>query len=174
MLRRLPPVEEALHDNMNCLGGRNRRLRLQKCQVVLLANVEKQATPLLAATPRWDHIVTARAYNGALAKSQLLNSFARGLLNDTIGQVGMFKESASSFLCAQGVTGVEDLPAIVSVDAALEAAQTCMTIIACVNVVENFQKNQRGADMVVTILKRSGSVVPEALKKKLSEMAAKA
>lgn len=129
---------------------------------------------LIESLPRWDHIVTKKAYFPCLAR-KLIDSPKRPLIADKLSALGMLRDSVEEFWSEVGVVfglsgdeaGFESAEAA----AALDSAQHTMCIVAACNVVEDFHNSPRGRDMAAAVLKKSAHLVPEPLRKLLEKEA---
>ena len=104
-------------------------------EAILGQCLEVRTAAMSGALPRWDHIVTAKSYNQALARKQLLQSPVRASLADIVSDLGMFKEDAVHCVeklrnDRQEEKGQEEksLPSeFLAADNALDVAHQCTT-----------------------------------------------
>lgn len=137
----------------------------------LVDMLESQASELTDACPRLDHIVSRKVYNSQLAKKVAADSH-KFRLSDRIGDLARSMDSASElWLAIAECTGHEDSQlSTANVEGALECAKGVMATIVGINTAESFKGTARGREMAAAILKKSGSAIPEALRRVLQDM----
>lgn len=152
-------------------------------EVRITESIECQTEVLLGYVPRWDHIVGKKHYNPQMAKKQLLGNPIRGKLGGYISDNGIYKESAemmylqlNGVLSAFGCGGKEEgwesmLPSAFSqAETSLGVAERTMTILASINVAEEFKTSEKGRSMAAVLLSKSSAQIPEGLRKVLEQM----
>lgn len=93
---------------------------------------------------------------------------------DEVSSLGNLLSSAADLREALKGVGVDvssDYEAAsIAAEGALQSAKNCMTIVACVNVAEDFASSPKGRAMAESLLK-SGMSIPDPLRKKLQAIA---
>lgn len=121
--------------------------------------------------PRYDHIASDSAYNGKLAKAQLLTCAARGRLADDISGLSMSIAGTKQLISFLGKAGYEHTE-VVAAESSLEMAQKMVTVLAACNAVEEFKNTSRGQQMAAALLAKASEHLPLALRKELETLRA--
>ncbi len=126
-----------------------------------------EVATLAKCTPTWNHIVSPQKYSAVLAKRQLLETDSSANLSGAIDKVFSLVESISKIHGVWGMPNkVEEVAEVISAEARLDLGRSTSSVIAAVNVLENFKGAPNQATMAATVISE-GIDLPEILVSKL-------
>lgn len=138
----------------------------------LLENLDLQSSDLVASLPRYDHLVNDSTYDSTLARRQILGHPKRSQLANLIGNFGSFRDDCESMLVGMfSADLVSSWSCFGASDAALDCASRTSTIIAAINIAEEYKNTSRGKDMAKVLLSRAAPQIPQALRTILQALA---
>ena len=146
----------------------------QQVVAVVKRTVEEEAKALANAVPVYSHIITNTKYNAVLAKRQLLAPSARSQLVTAMARAQDFLPTVVA-LNSKWAEGTYDDKSAEhqGIDAAIASAMTAMVVIAGVNLVEDCKSNADAPDQASALLDQDWHHLPDALRARVKQLAAK-
>ncbi len=136
---------------------------------VALREVAKETDVLTQKTPRFQHIINKK-YNGKLAKSQLLESPTRDILPGLVQKLYSATKSISKFMSVHGLGEPTESPELEGAEGAIDMGRLTITVIAGVNLVEEFATAPNARTMAKAILDQKAEL-PGVLADKIKKIA---
>jgi hypothetical protein len=136
---------------------------------VALRVLAKEAEMMTQKTPRFQHIINKK-YNGKLARSQLLESPNRDVLPGLVKALYSATKSVSNFMAVHGLGDATESTELEGAEGAIDMARLTLTVIAGVNLVEEFASAPNSRTMARAMLDEKVEL-PSALRDKIKKLA---